>query len=644
MVGSYASIRDLHSERRTFYARCGIAVLVCVGMVGALVLRMTDLQVTQHDYFSTRSNENRMRLVVVPPVRGLIFDRNGVVLAENNPAYVLELIPEQVRDIDDTLERLGQIIQLSPTDLDRFRDRLRKTPRFRGVTLRSRLSLDEVAAYEINRHDFPGVDVKAGLSRHYPLGDATAHVVGYVGGITDRELAELDEQAYRGTTQIGKTGIEKSHEHMLHGEVGAKIVEANATGRPLRELDYNRGAPGQNLYLTLDAKLQAAADQALSNREGAVVALDPRNGEVLAMVSKPTFNPQLFVEGIGHDAFRALNDNPNRPLFNRATQGQYPPGSTIKPHMALAGLEYGLVAPSNREFCPGYYQLPTSERLYRDWKRTGHGWMNMDRAIAESCDIYFYQLALDLGIDRIHAMLFKFGLGQKTGIDLPGEQDGLMPSREWKRAARRESWYPGETLNVGIGQGYMTATPLQLAQIAARIALRGQAYKPHMLHAFEDAITSETVGATPEALQPLQLRANEFWDRVIHSMELVAHSVGGTAHRAFADSTYRMAGKTGTAQVAGLSQEDEDPRKLREIPKHLRDHALFIGFAPIDDPRIAVAVVAEHSGGGGSVAAPIARQVMDAYLLPPELNIPPAMNAAPASAVTRTSQDQPSAP
>lgn len=629
MVGSYASIRDLHSERRTFYARCGVALVVCVGMVSALMIRLTDLQLTQHDYFSTRSNENRMRVVVVPPVRGLVFDRHGTVLAQNNPAYVLEIIPEQVKDLDATLARLAQIIQLSDTDISRFRDRLRKTPRFRGVTLRSRLSLEEVAAYEINRHDFPGVDVKAGLSRHYPLSTVTAHVVGYVGGITDRELAQLDDRAYRGTTQIGKTGIEKGHESMLHGEVGAKIVEANAAGRPLRELDYNRGAPGKNLYLTIDAQLQKAADQALNNREGAIVALDPRNGEVLAMVSKPGYDPQLFVEGIDHESFRALNEDPNRPLFNRATQGQYPPGSTIKPHMALAGLEYSQVTPSEREFCPGHYQLPTSERLYRDWKRTGHGWMNMDRAIAESCDIYFYQLALDLGIDRIHSLLHRFGLGQRTGIDLPGEQDGLMPSREWKRAARREPWYPGETLIVGIGQGYMTATPLQLAQVAARIALRGRAYKPHMLHSFEDPISGEIVGATPESLEAVELRAPEFWDRVIHAMELVSHSIGGTGARAFGDSAYRVAGKTGTAQVAGLSQEDEDPRKIKEIPKHLRDHALFIGFAPVDDPRIAVAVVAEHSGGGGAVAAPIARKVMDAYLLPPK-------PAAPANSATRT--------
>ena len=617
MVGSYASIRDLHSERRTFYARCGVALVVCVGMVSALMIRLTDLQLTQHDYFSTRSNENRMRVVVVPPVRGLVFDRHGTVLAQNNPAYVLEIIPEQVKDLDATLSRLAQIIQLSDTDISRFRDRLRKTPRFRGVTLRSRLSLEEVAAYEINRHDFPGVDVKAGLSRHYPLSTVTAHIVGYVGGITDRELAQLDDRAYRGTTQIGKTGVEKGHESMLHGEVGAKIVEANAAGRPLRELDYNRGAPGKNLYLTIDAQLQKAADQALQNREGAIVALDPRNGEVLAMVSKPGYDPQLFVEGIDHESFRALNEDPNRPLFNRATQGQYPPGSTIKPHMALAGLEYSQVTPAEREFCPGHFQLPTSERLYRDWNRTGHGWMNMDRAIAESCDIYFYQLALDLGIDRIHSLLHRFGLGQRTGIDLPGEQDGLMPSRDWKRAARREPWYPGETLNVGIGQGYMTATPLQLAQVAARIALHGRAYKPHMLHSFEDPISGEIVGATPESLEAVELRAPEFWDRVIHAMELVSHSIGGTGARAFGDSAYRVAGKTGTAQVAGLSQEDEDPRKLKEIPKHLRDHALFIGFAPVDDPRIAVAVVAEHSGGGGAVAAPIARKVMDAYLLPP---------------------------
>ena len=613
MAGNYAAMRDLHTERRTFFARAGVALILCSTMVVALGLRLVDLQVTQHHYFSTRSNENRMRVVLVPPVRGLIFDRNGVVLAQNNPAYVLELIPEQVMDLADTLQRLGQLIALSEDDLQRFEQRRQRTPRFRGVPLRSRLSLAEVAAYEINRHDFPGVDVKAGLSRHYPLGESTAHAIGYVGGVTEAELANLDEREYRGTTQIGKTGIEKSHEELLHGQVGSKIVEANAAGRPLRELDYQRGAPGHNLYLTLDSRLQAAAETAMFGREGAVVALDPRNGDVLALVSKPGFDPQLFVEGIDHASYALLRDNLDRPLFNRATQGQYPPGSTIKPQMALAGLEYGLVSPSKSEFCPGHYQLPTSERLYRDWKRRGHGWMDMEQAITESCDIYFYQLALDLGIDRIHELLSKFGLGLTTGLDLPGEQAGLLPSREWKRASRRESWYPGETLNVGIGQGYMTTTPLQLAQATARIAMRGRGFVPHMVHRLQTPGQKEILPVSSVGIEPIKLRAPEFWDRIVDAMVQVTDDPHGTGYRAFSNASYTVAGKTGTAQVAGLSQEDEKPDALLDIPKRLRDHALFVAFAPADNPQIAIAVVAEHSGGGGAVAAPIARQVLDEH-------------------------------
>lgn len=616
MLGSYDAIRDLHAERRAFFARSGIALILAALMLGALVNRLVNLQVTQHAVLSTKSNENRMRVVVVPPVRGLIFDRHGAVLAENLPSFVLELVPEQVEDIDNTIERLKPLIALDDADLAQFRRRLARTPRFRGVILRQQLSMAEVAAYEVNRHDFPGVDVKAGLTRHYPAGATTAHVVGYVGGITEAELASVDERAYRGTTQIGKTGIEKSQEALLHGSAGAKIVEANAAGRPLRELDHQRGHPGNNLYLGLDLGLQRAAERALGDYEGAIVAIDPNNGEVLALVSKPAFEPQPFVDGIDHRSFQLVNSDERRPLFNRATQGQYPPGSTIKQLVALAGLNTRTIDTRWHQTCEGHFKLPTSERLYRDWKRRGHGFVRLDRAIAESCDIYFYQLSLELGINRIHELLAQFGLGTQTGIDLPGESRGILPSEAWKRQAQGKPWYPGETIIAGIGQGYMSTTPLQLAHATARLATRGQGYVPHLVHAVDSPAIGERRTLPPQPLPPIVLRDDSLWNPVIEAMDLVTSDPGGTAYRHLHDADYAVAGKTGTAQVAGLSQEDEDPPRIEQVPKRLRDHALFVAFAPIEAPRIALAVVVEHGGSGGGVAAPIAREVLDAFMAP----------------------------
>ncbi len=616
MVGSYAAIRDLHAERRAFYARCGIALIIAALIFGALLMRLVDLQIDQHAALSTKSNDNRMRVTAVPPVRGLIYDRNGAVLAENQPSFVLEIVPEQVPDLDDTLERLGRLISISERDLSQFRRRLAGTPRFRGVVLRSQLSLEEMAAYEVNRHDFPGVDVKAGLTRHYPAGEATAHVIGYVGGITEAELAQVDERAYRGTTQIGKTGIEKSQEALLHGSTGARIVEANAAGRPLRVLEYQPGEPGHDLYLGLDLKLQMAAEAALEDREGAVVAIDPSNGEVLALVSRPSFDPQQFVDGIDHESFRRVNQDPRRPLFNRATQGQYPPGSTIKPLVALAGLDAGLIDTRWQQTCPGYFQLPNSERLYRDWKRRGHGAVRLRRAIAESCDIYFYQLSMELGIDRIHALLGQFGLGAPTGIDLPGEARGILPSEAWKRRTQNKPWYPGETVIAGIGQGYMNTTPLQLAHATARLAARGGGYVPHLVHAVSSPASGERRTITPVALPKIELSDPGHWDAVIDAMLAVTSDPHGTAARHMADAAYSVAGKTGTAQVAGLSQEDKDPPNIDQVPKRLRDHALFVAFAPVEAPSIALAVVVEHGGSGGGVAAPVARRILDAWLSP----------------------------
>lgn len=636
------ALKNVQAERNAFFSRSLVALLFLVTGLVILIARLVDLQVSQYGYFSTRADENRMRVVPVAPVRGLIYDRNGAVLAQNQPSFVLEITPERIKNMDALLAELGQIIHLSEVDIERFRDRVRKTPRYRGVPLRANLSMEEVANYEIRRHEFPGVEVTAGLSRNYPMGASATHVIGYVGGITEQELQQVEERAYRGINQIGKVGVEKSREDLLRGEPGAKIIEANAFGRPLRELDYRRGYPGRNLILSLDSRVQMAAEQALGELTGAIVAIDPNNGQIIALVSKPGYDPHYFVDGISSADYKTLLENPQRPLYNRALQGTYPPGSTVKPAMALAGLEYGVVDPEHREFCRGEMTLPGSTRKYRCWRRTGHGWMNMTQGVMKSCDVYFYQLALMLGIDRMHEAMSGFGLGHPTGLDLPLEKGGLFPSREWKQAARRENWYPGETLNVGIGQGFTLTTPVQLAQMTARIAMRGGGFKPHTLSAIEDPITKERVPVEPEPLERIELKDNRNWDKVLVAMEEVMHSPSGTAYAVGRNAPYRIAAKTGTAQVASLRQDEAKAPTLEQTPVHLRDHALFVAFAPIEAPRIAIAVIAEHAGGGSKIAAPIARKVMDQYLLgevlfdhpPPVVVAPPPARPTPTPAPT----------
>ena len=607
-------LKDHAAERRLFLLRTVLAGIGMALLAGVLVARLGYLQIVEHDYYDTRSNDNRMRVQVVPPVRGLIYDRNGVVLADNLPAYRLEVVPEQVEDLDAAIDRLSRYVEIREADRKRFRQRLAQSPNFRGIPIRLNLSQEEVARFEVNRRKFPGMEIRAGLTRHYPLGEVAAHLIGYVGGITEREMLTLDDKRYRGANHIGKTGVEFSYEELLHGYPGSRIVEANAAGRALREIEFNRPTPGHNLYLTVDARLQAAAHEALGDNDGAVVAIAPRTGGVLALVSRPGFDPDLFVDGISSKDYQTLIDNPHQPLFNRALQGQYPPGSTIKPIMALAALETDSIDPQRQIWSPGYITLPGSERRWRDWKREGHGWLDLKEAIFRSSDVYFYKLGMDLGIDVMHRFGTLFGLGRPTGIDLPRERDGLMPAREWKRGARNQTWYPGETLNTVIGQGYMTATPLQLAHMTALIARRGEGRKPHVLMASEAPIDGSLDSVSTEPAQPIQLRDERHWDIVIDAMRQVVHAPRGTAHYSMGrDIPYRMAGKTGTSQVRGMAQ-DEDAPDMEEVAYKFRDHALFVGFAPLEEPRIAVAVLAEHGGSGGSVAAPIARKVLDAYL------------------------------
>ena len=610
------TIKDYLFESQLFMQRSVQALVFAGILIAVLAGRLIYLQVLAHEHYITLSDDNRIKILPLPPNRGLIFDRNGLILADNLPSYRLEITPEQVHDMDATLDALSQLVNIRDVDRSRFEQLLKRTPVFKPVPLRFRLSDEEVARFAIDRHRHPGVDIVAGLSRHYPHGPLLAHAVGYVGRIDERDLQRIDTSDYSGTTHIGKVGIEKTYEDILHGTVGYSQVETNAEGRVLRTLVRTPPVPGNNLYLTLDAELQNVADQALGKRAGAVVAIDPDTGGVLAFVSKPAYDPNLFVNGIDSKTYTALRENDKQPLFNRALRGQYPPGSTLKPFVALGGLEEGITSKHAHTYCPGFYQLPGKARKYRDWKRGGHGTVDLTDAIAQSCDVYFYDLAMSMGIDRLHDYLTKFGFGERTGIDISGELPGLMPSRQWKRAARNLPWFPGETLIAGIGQGFVLTTPLQLASSTTTLARYGNRKKPHVVASTQiyGDIELTPLPVAPEPDIPIENR--QHWNDVIHGMHEVVQGKRGTARKVGKGAKYQFAGKTGTAQVFGLKEEEKyDAEKLAE---KLRDHSLFIAFAPLDKPRIALAVIVEHGGSGSAVAAPIARIILDQYLLKPE--------------------------
>ncbi len=611
-MASREQLKDDYSETRLIQRRL-IEAAVNVLLMKSLELgRLYVLQVVEHDHFSTLSNSNRVRIKALPPTRGLIYDRNGVVLADNLPAYRLEIIRERVDDLDATLQDLQQYVELSELAIKRFRQASKRARPFESIPLLLNLSDDEVASLAVNLHKFKGVEINARLARHYPLGKHAVHALGYVGRIDERDLEKLDETRYAGTSHIGKLGLEKFYESDLHGEVGFQRVEVNAAGRTLRVLDERPPLAGHDLHLTLDSSLQQLAEDLFADERGSVVAVDPANGEVLALVSMPSFDPNLFVNGISVKDYSGLRDSPSRPLFNRALTGQYPPGSTTKPFFGLAGLEYSVLGPKKSIYCGGYYLLPNEERKYRDWKKEGHGKMNLHDAIAQSCDVYFYDLSYSMGIDRMAEFMRQFGFGSLTGIDSTGEQSGLMPSREWKRRARGMPWFPGETLITGIGQGALLVTPLQLAVATAALARQGALYRPHLVKSINFTADDMELAIQPELTSQYQIKKKLNWDHVIKSMVSVVHGLRGTAYKIGVDAPYKIAGKTGTAQVFGIGQDEEYEED--KIAKKLRDHALFMGFAPAEDPRIAVAVIVENGGSGSSTAAPIARKMMDAYL------------------------------
>nr|BAL57324.1 penicillin-binding protein [uncultured Gammaproteobacteria bacterium] len=591
-------------------------ILTAAGVIAlltlALIARLIYLQVLGHERYATLAHDNQVKIAPLIPTRGLIYDRRGVVLAENVPVYSLEIVPEQVQDLDATLATLAQLIELSPEEIEQFKQQLRRRRRFESIPVKLRLSEVEVAKLAVRRPFLRGVEVQARLIRHYPYGELVSHLVGYVGRINEQELKRLDPAEYRGATHIGKVGVEQSYEALLHGHTGYVEIETNARGRELRALQESPPRGGADLYLSIDLELQKIAYEALGEHNGAVVALDPKTGEVLALVSKPGFDPNPFVLGINHQDYQALLSSPERPLFDRALRGIYPPGSTIKPFVGLAGLHYGVINPLRRLYCPGFYQLPGVSHRYRDWRKGGHGGVDLKAAIVQSCDVYFYDLAHHLGIDKMHAFLRQFGFGRPSGIDLPGENRGILPSSKWKRETLGKPWYPGETVIAGIGQGYVKVTAVQLAKAVAILANRGTVVTPHVA-AFERSPGTEPKRLFTDPVEgKLEIDAR-FLDKVIDAMVGVIHSRSGTAWRISLGADYTIAGKTGTAQVFSVKQ-NQDHRNLKLKDKKLQDHALFIAFAPADDPRIAVAVIAENAGHGGSEAAPVARQVIDYYL------------------------------
>jgi penicillin-binding protein 2 len=624
---SQVRIKDHWTEQRMFLRRSLAAGLVILALVLALLGKLVQLQIVRHDYYADLSAGNRVRIDPVPPNRGLILDRNGAVLAENLPAYQLELVAEQVPDVDASLRRLVAMSLLTDEDVPRLKRLIKSRRSFESVPIRLQLTDEEVARFAVNRHDFPGVDIRTRLTRYYPNGTVAVHALGYVAAISEQDLARIDEGEYAGTTLIGKIGLEYAFEGELHGTPGFKQVLVNAQGRPVElsgqlqaDLSSKSSMSGNDLILSLDLRVQRTAEEALKDQRGAVVALDPNNGDVIAFASTPSFDPNPFGRGLTTAEYSTLQNDIDRPLFNRALRGVYPPGSTIKPIIALAALEAQSVDPSAIRYCKGFFTLPGSSHRYRDWKPEGHGWVNLQDAIAQSCDTYFYSVAQGVGIDKLSSLMSRFGLGRATGIDIDGEKTGLVPSREWKeRAFSRPGdrvWFPGDTINIGIGQGYMLATPLQLAHMAATISLRGKSFEPRLVSAIREARTGKVRKLPPQTSTGVDGVDPARWERIINGMVGVTSPPRGTARGSAAGAPYSIAGKTGTAQVFSVGQTEKYDEKT--VQERLRDHALFVAFAPAEAPRIALAVLVENGRSGSGTAAPVARKVMDAYLIDPD--------------------------
>jgi len=607
-------MKNTHLEKQVFNLRLIVALFFIFILFSMLLGRLAYLQVSNYQHYSDLSQGNRIRIEPIPPNRGLIFDRNGVVLAENIPTFELVIIPEETQDLAATIEQIEQFITLTEEQKERFQRQRKRYRSFEKIPLLNHLSEQDVAAIAANMNDLTGVHIRARLSRHYPLGTQTVHAVGYMGGINDKDLKRIDSRAYAGTSYIGKTGIEQTFEDQLLGKVGYRQLLTNARGRTIEVIKEDPPESGQNLQLTLDINIQDLAGKLLGEQRGAVVALNPQNGEILALVSSPSYDGNGFSKGLTQAEFDLLLFDLDKPLLNRAITGLYPPGSTVKPMIGLAGLELGKTNKAHSSFCPGFYKLPDNERPYRDWKRTGHGHVNLYSAITESCDVYFYELALELGIDKMHNYLQQFMLGKTIEPGIRGSKKGILPSREWKKANFKKPgdkvWFPGETVITGIGQGYMLTSPLQLATATAIVATRGEYHQPHLIKRIGQEYQLDF---SDEIKHFKAVKARkENWNEIIASMESVVHGNKGTAKHISTELNFQMAGKSGTAQVFTLGEDEK--YNAEELAERLRDHSLFIAFAPLEKPVIAIAVIVENGGGGSSVAAPIARDIAVAYL------------------------------
>lgn len=586
-----------------------LAIVVIAVLIGLLIFRLAYLQIYKNTLYTTLSTRNAIDLVPIEPTRGLIYDRKGVLLAENIPVFSLDVIPQQVPNLQKTLAALSKVVELSDADLGQFKKQLRQHRRFDEIPLKLRLSEAEVARFTENQYEFPGVVVKARLIRHYPFGESFSHVLGYVGRINIQELGKIDQINYSASHYIGKLGVEKYYEEDLHGKVGYEEVENDASGKPIRIIRKTSGKPGKNLYLTIDSGLQIAAEKAMADLRGAVVAIDPKTGEVLAMVSQPAYDPNIFVLGISQKDYQDLQQSPDKPLYDRTLRGLYPLASTIKPYLALQGLQSGVATPEFSILDKGTFQLPNYSRLWHDWVKKGHGKVNLSRAITVSCDIYFYQLSSRMGIKLMDDILTEFGYGSLTGIDLDGELPGVVASPAWKLKNRGQHWYPGDTTNSSIGQGDMQATPLQFAHAVSILATRGERHIPYLLLG-EQEPGKKYFSHQPLPLEPIKMNDPKYWDLVINAMQAVVDSPLGTAYGKFGRGyNYTVAGKTGTAALSRRRIPDEED-KQESVPERLRDHHLFIAFAPVAEPKIAIAIITENSNN----AIAVARTILDYYL------------------------------
>lgn len=602
------AIKNHSQETNLISQRLMVTVVMIAILSTLLIARLAYLQIYKRDIYSTLSTQNWLELTPVEPTRGLIYDRNGILLAENVSVFSLDVIPMQVTDLPKTLAALSKIISFSDNDLAQFNRQLKQHRRFDNIPLKLRLTDDEVARFTEVQHRYPGVFIKARLMRHYPYGASFSHVLGYVGRINAQELNTIDSTNYSASHYIGKDGIEKFYEDELHGKVGYEEVESDASARPIRILKQIRGTSGKNLYLTIDSKLQLVAEKAFNGFRGAVVAIEPSTGQVLAMVSAPSFDPNNFVNGLSQKDFQQFQTSQTRPLFNRALRGLYPLASTIKPYLALQGLNLGIIDPTYTLFDHGWFRLNENSITYRDWKRVGHGLVDLDSAIAFSCDVYFYELSNRMGIKKMDEILQQFGFGSATGIDLDDEVKGNVASPEWKIQAKGTRWYDGDTINSGIGQGAMQATPLQLAVATATLANRGKRFMPYLLLGDEVPGVSKSL-QHPIPLEPIKLRDNQLWETVIHAMQSVVMRPRGTAYQRFGNN-YTIAAKTGTAQLYSMRSNRDEVSKQIELPERLRDHHLFIAFAPVANPKIALAIVTENNNS----VVEIARTILDYYL------------------------------